>query len=276
MRPRGFTLVEIVVAIAIASVVVVFASMFIAAPITAYDAQSKRSALVTDLEAAWPRMRDDLRQALPNSLRVRRNGRYVVIEMLHVAGASRYTAAMGSPFSAAGTVAGVFSNLGLNLNTSLYYLSVNNRGPGIPNADAYQLTGSITATRPTVSYVTNPVTGEAPVSVTPAPAFASGDSPHRRVYLVSGPITYLCDESQGVMYRYSGYAIAANQAARDAPNEFGGAATALIARGLTTCNFSVSPVSDTSPQGASVRLTATRSGGETLTLLHSMRGEYAP
>ncbi|HEX6639322.1 MAG TPA: prepilin-type N-terminal cleavage/methylation domain-containing protein [Steroidobacteraceae bacterium] len=276
MKQRGFTLVEIVVAIAIASVVVVFASIFIAAPISAYDAQSKRSALVTDLEAAWPRMREDLREALPNSLRVRRNGRYVVIEMLHVAAVSRYTGAMGNPFDAAGTVAGVFSNLGLNVNTTQYYLSVNNRGPGIPNADAYQLTGSITSTRPTVSYVTNPATGEASVSVMPAPVLAAGDSPHRRVYLVSGPVTYLCDESQGTLQRYSGYAIAGNHAARDAPNEFGGATTALVARGLTTCNFNVSPVSGTRAQTASVRLTATRSGGESVTLLHGVRGEYAP
>ena len=64
-------------------------------------------------------------------------------------------------------------------------------------------------------------------------------SPRHLIYLVSGPVTYLCDEGQGTLRRYENYAIAANHAARDAPGDFPGAGE-LIARGLTTCNFAVS------------------------------------
>ena len=85
----GFTLVEIVVAIAITGIVVVFAAMFLAAPLGAYEHQSRRNAMVGDVGAAWPRLQQDLRDALPNSVRVRVNGNYVVMELMPVAGVTR-------------------------------------------------------------------------------------------------------------------------------------------------------------------------------------------
>ena len=270
---RGFTLVEVVVAVAIASVVVVFASMFTLAPIDAYDAQRRRAVMVGDAEAAWPGMLPDLRRALPNSLRTTRNGNFVVVEMLNVRGMSRYMTPMGAGFTAAGTPAGVFSNTSPNLlNDSNYYLSVNNRG--VAGRDAYALANTITPGRVTLNFNTLPG-GQANVGVQPAPAFTPPDSPRRRVYLVDEPITFLCDETQGTLRRYSGYAITALQAARSAPNQFAGVTNRLVARGLTSCNFSVSPRDSDQPQTVSVRLTTVRNG-ETVTLLHSSRAEYAP
>jgi MSHA biogenesis protein MshO len=273
---RAFTLVELVVAIAISSIVIVFATMFISAPISAFEAQSRRTTLVGDASAAWPRMLTDLREALPNSLRTRRNGNFVVVEMLTVQGVSRYMTAMGNPFTASGTggaQGALFSNTPAVLaNNASWYLSVNNRG--IAGRDAYALNGSITPTRPALTFTTA-ANGEGSVTVNPAPAMTAGDSPRRRVYLVKEAVTFLCDETQGTLRRYSGYAISANQATRDAPTEFGGAANVLIARGLTSCNFSVSPVDSDQPQTFAARLTTTRNN-ETVTLLHSSRAEYAP
>lgn len=270
---RGFTLVEVVVAVAIASVIIVFAAMFTIAPIHAYGAQSRRAVMVGDAESAWPAMLPDLRRALPNSLRTLRNGNFVVVEMLNVRGVSRSMTPVAGSFTAAGTPAGVFSDTPANLvNDPNYYLSVNNRGQA--PWDAYALTGSITANRPQISFVTA-ANGQATVTVAPAPVLTSPASPRRRVYLVDIPITFLCDETQGTLRRYSGYAITANQAARSAPNQFGGATNRLIARGLTSCNFSVSPRNSDQPQTFAARLTTVRNG-ETVTLLHSSRAEYAP
>jgi MSHA biogenesis protein MshO len=258
--------------------VLVFVTMFIDAPIDAYEAKSRRDLLVTDASAAWPRMRNDLARALPNSVRTSRNGNYVVIEMLDVQGMARYATAMGASFTGAGTPLGIFSNVPATLtNNSSYYLSVNNRGPGVPGANAYALSGSITATRRNISFVTNSVTGEGQVTVTgsPAPSFTAPDSPRRRVYLVTGPVTYLCDETLGTLRRYSGYTISALQTSRDAPNEFAGAVNTLVATGLTSCAFSWTSPAVTEPQTVSIRLTTTRNG-ETLTLQHSLRLGYAP
>jgi MSHA biogenesis protein MshO len=268
---RGFTLVEIVVAIAISAVVIVFASMFITAPINAFEAQSRRADMVGDAGAAWPRMQQDLRQALPNSLRARRNGSYVVVEMLAVQGVTRNMNVVGGTFTAAGTPAGLFTRTPATLNSTAYYLSVNNRG--IAGYDAYALANTITPTRPRVQFTTS-AAGEGTVTVTPAPAFNTASVRHR-VYLVTGPVTFLFDETQGTIRRYAGYAISAAQTARDAPNEFAGATNTLIARGLTSCNFDVGPRDSNQPQTVAARLTVTR-GSENVTLLHSARAEYAP
>jgi prepilin-type N-terminal cleavage/methylation domain-containing protein len=262
MKTRGFTLVELVVAIAISSIVVVFAAMFIGAPLGAYEAHSRRAVLVADTSGAWPRMETDLRQALPNSLRARRNGNFVVIEMLPVLEAARYIPPISASFTATG----------ISLATAKPpYLSVN------PAADVYALTGS---TVPVASWTVGvtATTGEFLVTVAPVPVPAA-DSPKGRVFLVGPPITYLCDEGpgQGTLRRYANYTIAANQTARDSPGELAGPGVSndLVTRGLTSCDFEVPPVPANQLQTASVRLTTTRNG-DSVTLLHISRGQYLP
>ncbi|MEO8065174.1 MAG: prepilin-type N-terminal cleavage/methylation domain-containing protein [Pseudomonadota bacterium] len=266
MKTRGFTLVELVVAIAISSIVIVFAAMFIGAPLGAYEAHSRRAALVADASGAWPRMEADLRLALPNSLRTRRNGVFVVVEMLPVMDVARY---MTSPSAPSFTTAGVYRGA-----AAPAYLSVNNLGA--PGADAYSLTGSMV---PAANFLALP--GAAPdeqmISVTPAPAFGA-DSLQRWMYFVGNPVTYLCDEGQGTLRRYSSYTLAANQAALDSPAELAaaGASNELITQGLTSCNVSVTaPGSVTVSQSAAVRLTTVRNG-DIVTLLHSSAGQYLP
>jgi prepilin-type N-terminal cleavage/methylation domain-containing protein len=220
MKARGFTIIELVIAITISAIVLVFAAMFIGAPLGAYEAQSRRAELVGDASAAWPRIERDLRAALPNSLRARRNGNFVVLEMLAVEGVARYMAPPSASFTTAGRLP--------VLTSSRRFLWV-------------------------------------------------VDSPRHRIYLLAGPVTYLCDEGQGTLRRYEGYTIAANQTARDAPAELttAGATVALVTQGLTGCNFAASARNTTQSQTAAVRLTTTRNG-DVVTLLHSSRAEYVP
>lgn len=265
MNARGFTLIELVVAIAISAIVVVFAALIIGAPIGAYEAHSRRSMMVADSSGAWPRMERDLRASLPNSLRARRNGRVVVLEMLPVLGLARYkTSPSALSFTIAGTYAGVAPD----------YLSVNNRGVAPENA--WAVSGSM-APAANFAAAAGPVPGEQVISVNPAPVFL-GNSARSTIYFVARPVTYLCDELQGRLWRYSGYAPAVNHAARDTAGELvaAGAGSELITRGLTTCNFQVSvPGSPTQSQTAAVRLTTARSG-DSVTMLHSTHSEYVP
>ncbi len=270
MKARGFTLVELVVAIAIGSIVVVFAAMFIGAPLGAYETHSRRAALVADTSGAWPRMESDLRAALPNSLRTRRNGNFVVLEMLAVVDVGRYM----QPPAASFTTAGRFRGIALPFVSSSHYLSVNNLGT--PGADAYALAGSMTPAGATIQMAAGGA-GETVVTVAPVPVFAA-DSPRRRIYLVSGPVAYLCDEGQGTLRRYASYNIAGNLTARDSAAELNaaGGGSSLVAQGLTACNFAVSAVGNaTQSQTAAVRLTTTRNG-DSVTLLHSSHAEYVP
>jgi MSHA biogenesis protein MshO len=274
IRQRGFTLMELVVAIAISSIVVVFVGMFLTAPLGAFEAQSRRNAMVGNITAAWPRLHDDLREALPNSVRTRVNGNYVVIEMLKVVGMTRYTTAPAAgSFDAAGTVAGVFKGQQASQLTPIrLYLSVN------PGANVYTAGNRLVLTDLTWNTRTAaPNIGSASVTMNPLPAFAF-DSPRNRAYLVSGPVTYLCDltAAQRTLRRYEGYALAANQASRDAPNEFTTGTNTLIARGITGCNFQASPQNQTvRAQTVAVRLTSVRNN-ENMTLLHEARPEYVP
>jgi prepilin-type N-terminal cleavage/methylation domain-containing protein len=259
-RLLGFTLIELVIAIAISSIVVVFASMFISAPLGAYEAHSRRAVLVADASGAWPRMEADFRKALPNSLRARRNGSYVVIEMLPVRDTARYVPPLPGPLVVSGISAAT---------AKPPYLSIN------PGADVYTLTGS---TVPVTTWNIGPpaVAGEFPVIVVPMPAPVSG-SPKNRVFLVDWPVTYLCDETLGTLRRYANYAAAALPTAHDTPGELTGAGISndLITQGLTSCDFQVPPVAPNQLQTASVRLTTTRNG-DSVTLLHISRGQYTP
>jgi MSHA biogenesis protein MshO len=87
----GFTLIELVITIAVGSVVVAFMSMFIVMPMNAYTAQTRRAALVDASDSALRFMARDLRSALPNSVRTATNGGNVTaIELLATADGARY------------------------------------------------------------------------------------------------------------------------------------------------------------------------------------------
>lgn len=260
----GFTLIELVIAITISAIVVIFASMFISAPLTAYETHSRRALLAADAASAWPRMEADLRQALPNSLRTRRNAinpDFVVLEMLKVFDVARYMEPPDGSFKIVGEYRGA---------TLPTFLSVNNLGE--LGEDAYAPAESMTLPS-TITFAAEPVAGEFTVTVVPAPAVAP-NSPGSRVYFVEGPVTYLCDEGQGTLRRYANYAIAASQISVDQPAAFA-VAGELVAQGLTTCNFAVSAVGGNWSQTVAVRLTTARNG-DSVTLLHSSRADYVP
>jgi MSHA biogenesis protein MshO len=277
MKTRGFTLIELVVAITISAIVIIFAAMFIGAPLGAYETHSRRAVLVADAASAWPRMEADFQAALPNSLRARRNGNYVALEMLKVIDVVRYTTPTAvNPITASGIVRGVTLPFDSNTYSTRFYLSENNLGTA--GADAYALANTITPAGTRIQITANAVTGESSITATPAASFSSV-SPKQRLYLVSGPVTYLCDEGQGTLWRYENYTIAANQAARATPGALAAAVTAgngsseLIAQGLTSCNFE--PLTPHRSATASIRLTTTGTG-DSVTLLHSSRAEYLP
>ena len=91
---------------------------------------------------------------------------------------------------------------------------------------------------------------------------AVAGSATQRIYLVSEPVTYLCDETAGTLSRYSNYSIAANQSARDTAAKLlaaGNPATtvSLLAQGITRCDFIAGPGSTSAAQVVTVSITAT-------------------
>lgn len=269
-RARGFTLIEMIVAITISAIVVVFAALLIAAPVDAYEAHGRRATMVDQTSTAWPRMQSDLRQALPNSVRVRRNGNFVALELLSAVGYARYLTPHGNTFNVAATTRATFGDYPAGTVFANVHLSVNNAGE-----EAYTQTNSMTPRLPSVATAPLGASGNARVQVSPVFPAINWNSPRNRVYLVRGGVTYLCDEQLGTVTRYSGYPLAPLQVSRDTPAELAGSATTdVVARGVSACSFGVVPLPG-QPQTVIVRLTTTRNN-ESFTLMHSAVLENLP
>ena len=158
-REHGFTLIELVVTIAVGSVVVAFMAMFIVMPMNAYTAQTRRAALVDASDSALRFMARDIRSALPNSVRVSTSGSVSALELLATADGARYqdngpvsNPALVLDFTApdaafATTVP--FTQLTLPWASNAYYLSIYN--VGVPGADAYQMANVITPPGTTIT-----------------------------------------------------------------------------------------------------------------------------
>ncbi len=273
---HGVTLIELIVTIVVGSVVVAFMAMFIVTPMQAYTAQTRRAELVDDADSALRLMGRDLRASLPNSVRVTTSGSVSALELLATTDGARYrdsgplsNAALELDFTAAdGAFATTvpFAQLTLPWSSSTSYLAVYN--VGVPGANAYEMANVITPAGTTISIAAGSAANENLVTLSPAFRFAYG-SPGRRVYLVSGPVTYLCDTAAATLRRYSGYSIASSQPASAAALATAGATAALVATDVGACQFTYNPGTAQRNALASVTLQLTRSS-ESVQLLHEV------
>jgi MSHA biogenesis protein MshO len=90
LRTRGFTLVEMVVAITLISLLALVAAPMLRLPLTAWLDATRRAEMTNSLEQINAKLADDLRRALPNSVRVRQVGNRFLLEMLEVRAWVRY------------------------------------------------------------------------------------------------------------------------------------------------------------------------------------------
>lgn len=267
-REHGFTLVELVVTIAVSAVVLVFAGMFIQAPFDAYTASTARAEIQDALSIAWPRMERDIQSALPNSARVNQNGTVWALELLPVQETARF---MSVPGAGSFNTAGYFSTVSPNHSAATpvttaagtRFLSINNQPPN----DAYALTNVMTPANRTIKFSGTVATDEDTLTITPTFAFATGAS--KRIYLVTRPVTYLCNPAAGTLQRFSNYTISASQANRNTAAKLtaAGATVSLVARDITSCSFVPTPETALHGQLITVRMTVTRDG-ETTNIFH--------
>jgi MSHA biogenesis protein MshO len=161
--------------------------------------------------------------------------------------------------------------------THHYYLSIYN--VGIAGANAYEMANVITPASVNIG-ITNSG-NESVITMTPAFKFAYG-SPANRVYLVRGPVTYLCDKTAGTLMRYDGYTIASDQTTRmsDANLMAAGAARGQVADGIFDCTFDY--LAGTASRAGLVTLAITvqrtplNSTPEQIRLLHQVHVENVP
>lgn len=192
-RTGGFTLVELVTVIVILGILALGTVGFIADSGRGLGSTIARSELATDARFLVERLTRELRNALPGSVRV--SG--ACLEYIPVAGASRYiTLPVAGPAAAFRSVPIDPLPLPADVRVAVY-----------PGSSAYSLS-SPGPVSPPVTVSAPDADNEVTVTFDSAHRFIS-ESPTRRYFLVTGPVSYCVDGS--ALYRYVDYGFVAAQ-----------------------------------------------------------------
>ena len=262
---RGFTLVEMIVVIAIMGIVGAMVAVFLRVPLEGYVAQDRRARLADAADTALRRIGRDVRLALPNSVRVTNAGTTVYLEFLATRSGGRYrtqgTGGAGDDPLDFTTADASFDVVGSPVTMRAGDLiAVYNLG--IPGADAWA--GETLATYGGAAGATGTITLSPPRQF----PFAS---PGHRFQVVEGPVTYECNPAAGTLTRYWGYAPDPTQ-----PTAFAAATPrALLADRVGACTLTYAPGVTERGGLVSMTLELTRDG-ETARLYASMPVENLP
>jgi MSHA biogenesis protein MshO len=283
-RQTGFTMVELVVAITLSAIVAGFVALFIATPVQAYLAQERRATLNHQAEISLLNLGDDIRSALPNSARYSQSGSILAIELWPVVAVASYrdSGSAGSAIHELDFIAAdnqfsnyaAFATLSYPFISTQHHLVINNLG--MPGADAYELSNVITPATSiridngmSASFTPALSANEDHVTLGSGFHFASA-SPSHHVYLVSTPVTYICDTSQRTLTRYANYPINSSLSAA-----IPGGTGALIANEVASCSISCVPGSGRCGKLVTLNLIFGKDG-ETLNVMQQTALDYQP
>lgn len=291
--PRGFTLVELVMVIALAGAVAVLISTALSRPLEGFVAQSRRAELVDLAAGALNRMARDIRLAVPNSVRVRGSSE---IEMLNVLDAGRYrpnrvggdglqfapgtAPACTASFNALSGLGqcSAFQVLASGLNLAgarwlvVYNIGAQSGGNPVAGANIWAGAGAGGAhviTPDGSNFAATSLAGnETLLTVTP-PAGGSFNfayaSPQRRFYLADQIVGYRCDLVSGQLLRFT----------RNARTPAYSGSSALQASHVTGCSLTYQPGSTQRAALVNLRLQLTLEG-ESIELFQQVHVDNAP
>lgn len=285
---RGFTLIEMVVVIAIAGVVASMLLLFFMKPFQEYADISRRTALVESAESALRLIARDIRNALPNNVVVTNSTAGFSVELIPIIDAGKYSknGQKEEKLNVMGDTE--FNNSGcfkyLTPGTYAYRVVVNSTG--VAGYDAYVAPipdkkgipeGVSTSANNTIT-VSDYLLGDTPLVTCPTPRGEhhillsaehkfKGASPMQRFFVVDKPVVYICrkrvglDPNTGTMVRYTNYPYAAHPtldtiAALLASNP--GIASAVVATNIEACSFPTSTVDVRFRSSSSMTLTVSQ------------------
>jgi MSHA biogenesis protein MshO len=296
---RGFTLVELVMVIALAGAVAVMISSALSRPLEGFVAQSRRAELVDLAAGALNRMARDIRLAVPNSVHVNAAGS--AIEMFNVLDAGRYRpnrlggdGLIFTPGTAAGCTANfvavpppgqgdcsAFQALDSAITVAgarwLVVYNIGAEAGGAPvsgsNLWASPVAGAANVISPDGStFVASAMAGsETRISLAPPGgsfSFAYA-SPQRRFYLSDQIVGYRCDAAGNQLIRFSRTSRTPTFAGTNA------AAEAVQATHVTACSMTYQPGSTQRAGLVTLRLQLTLEG-ESIELFQQVHVDNAP
>lgn len=272
-KNRGFTLVELVLVIVIVGVLAGMSARLISQPVEMFDEQARRAELTDAAASALMLMARDIRNALPNSLRLSGGN---ALELLRVVDAERYRtdppggAADRLRFNAADDQFNTLGALGDAASYTNHYLSVYPLGQAGANPWLDDVLSP--PVNVTVASVTAPgppgYDDEYRVTLSAAHQFPF-ESPAQRIFLVEGPVSYLC--AGGRLERFQGYGVMAAQPTTAAAT---GVAGALVVRDVESCSFSYTAAG--ARRGLLTLALALNSAGERVRLLRQVHVDNTP
>lgn len=266
-RRRGFTLVEMVIAITLIGLLSVVAAPMLRLPLAAWMDASRRSAMTNAIDATDSRLRDDLQRALPNSVRVMVVGPRVLLETLELRSWGRHRvgdsgAAAVCPAACAGpndALEGAclaercFTSLGpLQGDPPLVgdWVVVNPlaANAGANAGDAY-FGGSVALNGGIKSRLTSIAASPGGQVLNVNPQRFPSIALSRRFYVVASPVTWDCNPGAQTLTRRWGYAISQVQ-----PAAFAAGSNAVLATRVTACSIAYTAASPINPRGGQVQV----------------------
>ncbi len=287
-RCAGFTLIELILVIALSAVVAVMITTVLSRPLEGFVAQGSRAELVDQAALALDRMARDIRRAVPNSVRVDKNTNHT-LELLNARHGGRYLPnrldgeglhfALGTAdeCTAPGNDCQTFRVLEPDLTIEdVRWLVVYNTGAesdGSPVrgsnlwAAADATTGRHVITPQGSSFSAMSDVRSTLITVTaPAGSFAFAfSSPQRRFYLADEVVGYRCDLLNRRLLRFTRASLAP---------AFTADASHVVVDNVTDCRFSYQAGSQR--RAGLVSLTLRLTDGESIELFRQVQVDNAP
>lgn len=290
LSQNGFTLIELIMVIVLIGALASVSSMFIAQPLEGFIGVNRRVALVDIAQTALQRMTREMRDALPNSVRLANNGTRYAIEFLSTSSGGRYRAfpasvGVSTPLDFTAN-SGSFDILGgLPENGSIDTAGGSGRAACMNNTvDCVVIYNTGTGATDFNAYAGNNIAAITAVSNSSL-TFNNSDvagwrfpaaSPGGRFFIVDTPVSFVCDSSTGEVWMYQNYTISASQPVDS--GDFGGIG-AVLADQVSDCGantFQYNAGAGLRYGLVVIRLTLTGSGGETVSLLQQVHVMNAP
>lgn len=284
-RQAAFTLVELVMVIALAGVVAVMISTVLVRPMQGLVDQSRRAELVDQAGLALSRMARDIRLAVPNSVRVQGSD----LELLRIQAAGRYlpnrlggdglrfAPGTAADCTATGNDCQAFQVLDPALAVAdarwlvLYNVGAQSGGVAVPGSNLWAAADAdgrhvISPSGSTLSFASQAGQGVLRLQP-PGGSFAfSFASPQRRFYLADEVVGLRCDLANRRLLRYTRSSLAP---------AFSAEQSEVLASDVSRCAFSYQPGSQQRAGLVSLTLGLSRDN-EAVELLQQVQVDNAP